>query len=774
MTEETDNLGDLLDDYLEKVRSGSAPTPDAYADAHPEVADELRETLPLLLEMEQMGLSHDAQQPSDVPPPDFSGTDFRLMDKIGSGGMGVVYKALQVSLNRMVAVKILSPSRPVEDAALRRLENEARVIAQLYHPNIVKVHTAGHLGGTFFYAMELLQGTDLARNPPTEQRKIARVGLDAARALAYAHGCGVMHCDVKPSNLFLGSDGTLKIGDFGLALSTTECGNSTVSHDGTLRYMAPERLSQKPIDFASDQYSLGATLYEFLARKSLRHETDPARLYREIRQPHVQPPPDCDSDLSAIVMKCLSYDPADRYPSMSDLADDLERYLRKRPVHAANPSVVRRILLWTRRDPIRATACLFALVCAAGFMFSLMIGLVNTRRAMEHVRASARTANKALNTVFRHVAHQPPSPDDAKLLDELLPYYESLSTDAQVLDADRTTVYNTLVRCAFRIGKYELAEKFLRNLLEINGNDVNSLSRLASAIQRQGRRQEAENIWNDIATRYAGSGSTDDQVLAARALINVTDDPSSSNYRRAFDILRRVLSRDPSHTKARLEYARLIMEECPFVQDAPIPDVPSDAVVLFNGLVAGNPQHSYYAMLRVQAIYERFRRKLQGDEPINAELAKEAAANAEDLYARFATHPGVAFLVFRTRKAYLEHVRRDSSPLRHSREMGRFTEFCRSVFNSSEVPEDDKASILDAQLDDLSGHLDSPRLFFHRAQDIRAELDKFSGARAEEFEDRLRTLQAKVPDNPLPDLFHPRHSRRHRHRFHWRDEDDTP
>lgn len=774
MTEETDKLGDLLDDYLEKVRSGSAPAPDAYADAHPEVADELRATLPLLLEMEQVGLARDAQQPSDMSPPDFSGTDFRLMDKIGGGGMGVVYKALQVSLNRLVAVKILSPTRPVEDAALRRLENEARVIAQLYHPNIVKVHTAGHLGGTFFYAMELLQGTDLARTPPTGQRQIARIGLDAARALAYAHKCGVMHCDVKPSNLFLDADGTLKIGDFGLALSAVEHSGSAVSLDGTLRYMAPERLSRKPIDFASDQYSLGSTLYEFLARKSLRHETDPARLYREIRQPHVQPPPDCDSDLSAIVMKCLSYDPADRYPSMSDLADDLERYLRKRPVHAARPSVLRRVLLWTRRDPIRATACLFALVCAVGFMFSLMIGLVNTRRAMEHVRASARTAHKALNTVFRHVAHQPPTPDDAKLLDELLPYYESLSTDAQVQDTDRTTAYKTLVGCALHIGKYELAEKFLRNLLEINANDVDSLSHLAYVIQRQGRRQEAESIWNDIITRYSESGSPDDQVQTARALINVADDTASPNFRSAFEILRRVLSKNPSHARARFEYAKLLMEECPFAQDAPIPNVPSDAITLLNGLVAENPQRVHLALLRAQAVYDRFQRKMQNDETINDEMAKNVDVIAEDLYARFANHPGVAFLVFRMRKACLQYSRRNNSPPHHSREVGRFTAFCRLVFNSPECPEDDKAFILDAQLDDLSDHLDSPRHFFHRAQDIRAELDKFSGARAEEFEDRLRTLQAKVPDNPLPDLFHPRHFRHHRRRFHWRDEDDTP
>ena len=135
------------------------------------VADELRESLPLLLEMERIGASYDAPTMSEETVPDFSGTDFRIIRRIGSGGMGVVYEALQLSLDRKVALKMLSPARPVEDNAIKRLENEVRIIAQLYHPNIVKVHTAGHVGGTFYYAMELLSGTDLASNPQRRRRR---------------------------------------------------------------------------------------------------------------------------------------------------------------------------------------------------------------------------------------------------------------------------------------------------------------------------------------------------------------------------------------------------------------------------------------------------------------------------------------------------------------------------------------------------------------------------------------------------------------------------
>ena len=181
MNDPHDTLDQLLNAYLEEVRAGTAPSLEDYAAAHPSFADELRTSLPLVMEMEGIGTSHDAPQMSEMPVPDFSETDFKIIRKIGSGGMGVVYEALQISLNRKVALKMLSPARPVEDDSIRRLENEARIIAQLYHPNIVKVHTAGNLGGTFYYAMELLPEADLASRPPATPTETARVGLEAAR-----------------------------------------------------------------------------------------------------------------------------------------------------------------------------------------------------------------------------------------------------------------------------------------------------------------------------------------------------------------------------------------------------------------------------------------------------------------------------------------------------------------------------------------------------------------------------------------------------------------
>ena len=742
MNKTPDTFDGLLNAYLDKVRAGtvpaadgesagSVPTPEEYAAAHPEFADELRESLPLLLEMERIGVSHDAPAMSDETVPDFSGTDFRIIRRIGGGGMGVVYEALQLSLDRKVAIKMLSPARPVEDNAIKRLENEARIIAQLYHPNIVRVHTAGHVGGTFYYAMELLEGTDLASSPPATPQETARIGLEAARALAYAHGCGVLHCDIKPSNLFRDVDGVLKIGDFGLAFSLEDCVGAASSRDGTRRYMAPERLARREVAFASDQYALGATLYEFLTKR-------PFNRPESAQEPAF--PGDVDQALRAIISKSLSNEPSERYSSMSDMADDLANYLGNRPVLAARPSLLRRMMLWVRRDKVRAAASLAAAVCAVGFVVALAIGFVGARRAMLRARANAQVANNALGVVFRHVAGQAPSPKDAQLLNDLLPYYESISNDAQMPDADRAAVYNILSRCALRSGEYELAEKFLRQLSDVGGYDADVQSRLAVALREQGRKQEADAIWNEIATRFESSGTPDERAVAACALINTADGPESPNNKRAFDIIVRILRMSPDNARARFEYARLLLNECPVAMAEQIPGVPSNPVDLFAELEKHEPGRANYAILHVQAIYKRLQRKLRNRETVDAASAAHALDLAEKLYTRFANHPGVAYLVFRTRRLYLVSVRHNSSPPHQAREQGRFDEFCLSVFNSPEVPEQDKESILESQLDSLVDHAGSSRRFKHRAKLVESEINKFTGARKAEFEERYRDL----------------------------------
>ena len=218
------------------------------------------------------------------------------------------------------------------------------------------------------------------------------------------------------------------------------------------------------------------------------------------------------------------------------------------------------------------------------------------------------------------------------------------------------------------------------------------------------------------------------------------------NCARAFDILAHILRASPDNAKARLEYARLLMNECPSAKAETFPGVPSDPVDLLAALAAQEPGRAFFALLHVQAVYQRLQRQLRGNEPTDDASAAHALELAERLFTKFANHPGVAFLAFRTRRLYLLHIRRSTPPPHQSREQGRFDEFCLSVFNSPEVPEQDKESILEAQLDSLADHTGSARRFRHRARVVERELQKFTGRRKTEFAERFKTLQEQVPD----------------------------
>ena len=190
------SLEDLVEQFLDQCRSGNVPDIQDFAGAHPEFASELLALLPLVMEMEDWSVE---KKQGIMPPvhdfPDLEGDDYRLIRRLGSGGMGVVFEALQLSLNRKVALKLLSPLL-LQDAAQRSLfEHEAHVIARLHHPNIVRIFSAACRPGCCYYAMELIEGKSLDGCEFSNPYEIARIGLQAARAIAYAHHCGILHRD---------------------------------------------------------------------------------------------------------------------------------------------------------------------------------------------------------------------------------------------------------------------------------------------------------------------------------------------------------------------------------------------------------------------------------------------------------------------------------------------------------------------------------------------------------------------------------------------------
>ena len=300
--------------------------------------------------------------------------DFRMVRELGRGGMGIVYEAVQISLGRRVALKVLQGSVALNPTRLRRFQIEAQAAAGLRHPHIVPVFATGSEDGIAYYAMQYIECRDLSRiieelkrgggtatdgvggwgrascaplfDPRSSfEREVARLARQAAMALEHAHANDVLHRDVKPSNLLIDEKGHLWITDFGLArirggLDLTQTDEAL----GTPRYMSPEQAlgGDAPLDGRTDVYSLGATLYEFLTLAPPFAGNDFVDLLRRIADKEPIPPrsinPRVPVDLETIVLKAMAKVPAERYATAADLADDLGRFLEDRPICAAGPA----------------------------------------------------------------------------------------------------------------------------------------------------------------------------------------------------------------------------------------------------------------------------------------------------------------------------------------------------------------------------------------------------------------------------------------------------
>jgi serine/threonine protein kinase/Tfp pilus assembly protein PilF len=419
-------IGDLADDFLRRQELGERPDPEEYAAGHPDAADEIRRALEPFRMFAAAPESGPAPEPqADRNGPDVSGVlgDYRIVREVGRGGMGVVYEAEQLSLGRRVALKVLPFAALSDSRLLARFKNEARAAAALDHPHIVKVHAVGQERGTHFLAMQFIDGrplSDLIRerqtgaaptgprpaspDAPTETqaaadsvpasapvprasatptrgdaayfRQVATWGVQAAEALEHAHSMGVVHRDVKPGNLLLDGSGNVWVADFGLAkLAAAETGvTATGDVLGTLRYMAPEQALSKHdlVDHRADVYALGATLYELLMGVPAVDGTDKADTLRKITAEDPVAPRKLDrgipADLETVVLKCLAKDPAERYATAAELADDLRRFLTHEPVRAKRPTLGKRVGKWARRHPAWAAVTVAALVAGTGAM----------------------------------------------------------------------------------------------------------------------------------------------------------------------------------------------------------------------------------------------------------------------------------------------------------------------------------------------------------------------------------------------------------------------
>jgi len=302
--------------------------------------------------------------------------DYELVEEIGHGGQGLVYRARQKGLNRIVALKVIGIGRWATKAHIKRFRLEAEAAASLDHPCIVPIYEIGESDGSCYFSMKLVEGGQLnqiVERQPMPARRAAELIAKLARTVHYAHEHGIVHRDIKPGNILLDAKGQPHLTDFGLArLVETETDMTRTSEFlGTPSYMAPEqaRGNNEEITSGTDVYGLGAVLYELLTGHppfagGTAYETVRLVLETEPRQPRLLNPK-VDRDLSTICLKCLEKDPKRRYLSALALAEDLECWLHHEPIKARSAGMFMRARKWLRREPLAAAVIALSLILAA-------------------------------------------------------------------------------------------------------------------------------------------------------------------------------------------------------------------------------------------------------------------------------------------------------------------------------------------------------------------------------------------------------------------------
>jgi serine/threonine-protein kinase len=381
---------------LDPVTAASLPTPDATDPwaTHPGDPTHVADGNPV---------THDLPRGTVVR--NFG--DYEILKELGRGGMGVVYKASQITLNRPVALKMIKAGVLADDAELRRFQNEAEAVALLDHPGIVSVYEVGEHDGQKYFSMKLVEGGNLAEQLASFQhnpRAAVTLMLETADAVQHAHMRGILHRDLKPANILIDAKGHPHITDFGLAKRMESDVEMTASGAimGTPAYMSPEQADGRrgALTLATDVYGLGAIFYALLTGKAPFGGLSVIDTLDAVRSHPPHPPSkhiaNIPRDLELICLKCLEKNPADRYPTAGALADDLRRFAAGEPVSVRAAGAVERVAKWARRKPTLAA------VYTLGLLALLLSGLGGTAVWQWRAAVTATATAERLNVQLRH------------------------------------------------------------------------------------------------------------------------------------------------------------------------------------------------------------------------------------------------------------------------------------------------------------------------------------------------------------------------------------
>jgi serine/threonine protein kinase len=476
--------------------------------------------------------------------------DYELLEEIARGGMGIVYKARQLSLNRLVAVKMILAGRLASASEVRRFRTEAEAAGQLDHPNIVPIYEVGEHESQHYFSMKLVEGNNLAQvlaDKPMPARLAARLLATIARAVHYAHQRGVLHRDIKSTNILLDPCGEPQLTDFGLARLVEKDSSLTQSLAviGSGNYMSPEQAKGqvRQLTMAADVYGLGAVLYEMLAGRppfqgktlveTLRQviEQEPAPLSKSRIQ---HPKSSIDKDLETICLKCLNKDPGQRYSSAERLAEDLEHWLVGKPIEARPIGRAAQAWRWCRRKPVLAslaasTALLLLVVTIGSPIVAFSIN--RERQRAEQNAAKSQQVAHFLKDILKDVESSLRSGHATLQGAKFAKNVEQLGNLVRFQPALEAELRRTIGGVYVGLGEYKKAETMFREELTLQkklmGNEHASVAAalfaLGVALDKQGRLAEAEALFHEVLAmqkKLLGSESLE-VVLARLALAEV-------------------------------------------------------------------------------------------------------------------------------------------------------------------------------------------------------------------------------------------------------------
>jgi len=430
---------------------------------------------------------------------------YKVVDKIAEGGFGIVYRAYDPQLDRIVALKLLKLRTEDE---IEHFQKEARLSAKLRHPNIISVHELGVLDGRPYYTMDFIEGESLgdkfARGERLQMEEAFRIACSVADALDYAHSQGIIHRDVKPDNVFIDEAGRVYVGDFGIAKEVRLEGRKATTSRivGTPHYMSPEQANGEVLDARTDVWALGAMLYEMVCGVPPFQGDTAIEVFKKIWYKEPTPPrrlnPKLDRDAETIILKCLEKDADKRYPSASALKEDIERYMKGEAIKARPVGYVGRFLRRVRRNrAIAISISLLAVLSVVGMLFWSQVVEMSARRQAEKIlsaTAVAATPDKRLRIAEDAIRvcpeYIPAWVQKGEALRSLNRYDEAVSVFKEVVrmahatgqtEAEATGNY-FIGMILYQTGKREEAMPFLEKVIELLPGADNAVLRLTRAM----------------------------------------------------------------------------------------------------------------------------------------------------------------------------------------------------------------------------------------------------------------------------------------------------